>query len=217
MITPSTVVYVTPKSPSHTITPYRSLRRVSASSVMPVTLQEAKTQARVDADHDDAYITSLIIAATEWAEDQCDTAFRPVTWEASYDSFPLWELILPRPPAAPSQVTITYRDEGGTDRQIVSGTDFQFDNATFLARCYPKYAQVWPPVRGDENSVRVRWDAGYATPAETPAVARHLILLLAAHWYENREPVVHGQGMSSLDIPYTVATLLEHSRTGVYR
>lgn len=217
MIQPTTVVYVTPKSPSHAITPYRSIRMVSISSDLPVTLEEAKTQARVDGTHDDGYISALIAAATEWVEGQCDTTLRRSVWETAYDSFPIWELVLPKTPALPETVTITYRDDGGTERQITSTSDFQFDRDTFMPRCYPNYAATWPAVRGDENSVRVRWTAGYSSAAETPAISRHLILLLAAHWYENREPVVHGQGMSSLDIPYTVATLLEYSRSGVYR
>lgn len=217
MIQPSTVVYVSPVSPSTTLTPYRSVRLVSASSVLPVTLADAKTHARVDSDHDNGYIESLIATATQWVEDQCETMCRPSVWEASYDSFPVWEIVLPKSPAMPEEATITYRGPDGVDRQMSSPSHFQFDRNTFHPRCYPLYANAWPAVRGDENSVKVRWSVGYPTPAETPGAFKTLILLLSAHWYENREPVVHGQGMSSLDIPYTVATLLQHCKSGVYR
>lgn len=217
MIYPSSVVYVTPKTPSPTITPYRSLAVVSASDTMPVTLEEVKHHCRVDSDADDTYIAAIVIAATQWVEDQADTQFRSVTWEASYDSFPLWEIVLPRPPAQAVAATITYRDPDGGTHTLTSGTDFQFDARTIPARCYPNYTSSWPAVRGDENSVVVRWTAGYATAADVPQVAKHLVLLLSGHWYENREPVIHGQGVSSLDVPYTVATLLEACKSGVYR
>lgn len=217
MIYPSTIVYVTPSSPSFSITPYRSLVKVSVSSTLPVTLQEAKHHCRVDSDADDTYLTALILSATEWCEGQCDATFRSTTLEASYDSFPMWEIVLPGSPAQDAAVTITYRDEAGATQTMSSGTDFQFDHRTIPPRCHPNYSATWPAVRGDENSVIVRWQAGYPSQETTPAIVKHLILLLAGHWYENREPVIHGQGVSSLDVPYTVATLIEAAKTGVYR
>ena len=80
-------------------TPYRSLRKVTAPVVWPVTLTDVKSHCRVDIQDDDTYLMGLIAAASTWAEEQTDQTLVTTTLEAAYDDFPLWEIILPRPPA----------------------------------------------------------------------------------------------------------------------
>ena len=113
-------------------------------------------------------------------------------------------------------VTIVYRDEGGTNRTITSTAGaFQADHYVTPGRVYPNYEGVWPAVRGDENSVTVRWSAGYgASGASVPSVIKHAILLLVAHWYETRQPVSQGMQMP---IPTTFDTLMAASGWGGYR
>lgn len=200
-------------------TPYRSLRKVVQPTVWPVTLTEVKSHCRVDIEDDDTYITGLIAAASTWAEEQTDQTLTTTTLEAAYDDFPTWDFVLPRPPAQPQNVQITFVN-GDTNQETtlssVSG-HFRFDPHSIPARVYPNYTGVWPVPRGDENSVRVRWTAGYGGPLDVPPDIRHLIIMLAGHWYESREPVTYGQGISAMDIPYTVKTLLASARWGSYR
>lgn len=218
MIYPSTIVYVTPQSPSYGLTPYRSLVRQTAPSTEPVSLSEAKEHCRVDISDDDAYISTLISVAREVVEDRLDQTLMQTVWEARYDSFPMWELVLPRPPAAAANVTIIYRDEGGVNQTITSDAgDFQADHRTVPARVYPNYAATWPAVRGDENSVTVRWTAGHASASDVPAVARHAILLLVGHWYATREPVTVGMTSQNAPVPLTFETLMAHASHGIYR
>lgn len=218
MIQPTTVVYVTPQSPAIGLTPYRSLVRLTPPAVEPVSLAEAKEHCRVDIDDDDAYIASLITVAREVVEDRLDQTLMQTVWEARYDSFPIWELVLPRPPMAAANVTIVYRDEGGADRTITSDAgQFRIDDRTVPGRVFPNYAAVWPAVRGDENSVTVRWTAGHATASACPAVARHAMLLLVGHWYATREPVTVGTTAQNAPVPYTFETLISHASNGVYR
>lgn len=200
-------------------TNFRSLRKVVQPTVWPVTLTDVKRHCRVDVEDDDDYIMGLIAAASTWAEDQTDRTLATTTWEAAYDDFPTWEIVLPRPPAQPQSVQVTYLSvETNQDVTITSSAgDFRFDAYSIPARIYPNYTGVWPAARGDENSVRVRWVAGFGGPSEVPADIKHLIIMLAGHWYESREPVTYGQGISAMDIPYTVATLLASSSWGAYR
>lgn len=209
----STIQYTSPGNPPFGVTPYRSLVRYTAPASEPVTLAEAKVQCRVDTADDDAYITSLIVAARTYVEDILDISIMGQTWEARYDAFPLWEIILPRPPMASGTVTVTYRDEGGQTQSISSATGaFQTDVYATPGRIYPNYQDVWPAVRGDENSVVVRWSAGYA--GNVPQTIKHMIMLLVAHWYETRQPVSQG---SQMPIPNTFETLLAASGWGGYR
>lgn len=214
----ATIIYGSPEQPASGITPYRSLRVHTPPTVEPVSLAEAKAQCRVDSTAEDALIQSYIAMAREYVETTLDVALVNQTLEARYDTFPLWEIVLPRPPMAVGTVTVTYRDEGGVNRTLSSASGhFQVDNYVIPARIYPNYEHVWPAVRGDENSVTVRWTAGYgASGASTPAVARGACLLLVAHWFEMRQPVVAGYSQV-LPVPTTFDTLLAASGWGVYR
>ena len=213
-----TIVYGSPQHPDSSITPYRSLVRHTAPAVEPVSLSEAKAQCRVDISDDDAYLTALITCAREYLEEMLDISMISQTWEARYDVFPLWEIILPRPPMAAGTVTVIYRDEAGNDQTITSAANaFQVDRNITPPRIYPLYEQVWPAVRGDENSVTVRWIAGYgAAGSNVPAILRQAMLLLIAHWYEMRQPVFAGYSQV-LPVPHTFETLMAASGWGGYR
>ena len=213
-----TIVYGSPQNPDSSITPYRSLVRATPPAAEPVSLAEAKTQCRVDTSDDDAYISSLITCAREYMEEILDLSMINQTWQARYDVFPLWELILPRPPMAASAVTITYRDEAGNDQTLLSASSqFQVDSNIVPGRVYPLYNEVWPAVRGDENSVTVEWQAGYgATGASVPSILKQAMLLLVAHWYEMRQPVFASYSQV-IPVPHTFETLMAASGWGGYR
>jgi uncharacterized phiE125 gp8 family phage protein len=219
VITGGSIVYVTPRSPSVSVTPYRSLVRHTLPAVEPVTLAEVKRHCRVDTDDSDEYLATAIAVAREYCEDRLDTTFVNTVWEARYDTFPLWEIVLPRPPMQSDSVTVQYRDESGASHTITSSSgSFQVDHRTTPGRVYPLYNGVWPAVRGDENSVTVRWTAGYgASPASTPAVCRHAMLLLCAHWFATREPVTVGSTAQNASIPHTFDTLIAAAGWGPYR
>lgn len=214
----ATISYGSPGLPSSGITPYRSLRVYTQPVVEPVSLAEAKAQCRVDTDGEDSLIQSYITMAREYVEGTLDIACITQTLEARYDTFPLWEIILPRPPMAPGSVIVSYRDEGGVNRTLSSDSGaFQIDHYATPGRIYPLYQGVWPAVRGDENSVAVRWQAGYgASGASCPASIRGAVLLLVAHWFEVRQPVVIGYSQAA-PVPSTFATLLAASGWGGYR
>jgi len=211
-----TIVFGTPQKPTASVTPYRSLVRVTPPTVDPVTLGEAKMQCRVDTNADDAYIQSLIRLATTMVEGLLDVSLITQTWQASYDLFPIWAIILPRMPLAVGEITVTYRLGDGTTRVLSSAAnDFQVDTNVVPGRIYPKWATSWPATRGDENSVVVRYSTGYGTTAaDVPPEAKHLIMVLVAHFYDSRQPTAPG---SVTTVPYMFDTLLAASGLGVYR
>ena len=209
-----TIVFGTPQKPTSSITPYRSLIRITPPAVEPVSLAAAKSQCRIDTDADNDYVQNLISVARHYVEDTLDITLCTTVWETRYDLFPIWAIILPRPPMAAGSVTVTYRNGDGTTGTLSSAAaDFQVDTNVIPGRIYPQWARAWPPTRGDENSVVVRYSSGYgADGTSVPPVAKHLILLLVAHLFESRQPAVVG-GVSS--VPYTFDTLLAASGLGV--
>ena len=210
-----TIIFGTPQSPTPTITPYRSLRRITSPAVEPVSLSVAKQHCRVDTDADDLYIQSLIAVARQYVEDVLDITICTTVWEVKYDLFPVWAIILPRLPMLDRAVTVTYRTGDGTYGTLSSATDFQIDASVLPGRIYPQWARSWPATRGDENSVTVRYSAGYGDDGQAaPPVVKHLILLLTAHFYDTRQPAVTGAPQS---VPQTFETLLAAASQGVYR
>ena len=213
-----TIVYGKPRQPTLGLTPYRSLYQAVAPVVEPVSLIEARAQCRIDTNDEDLLLQTYITTARQYCEDILDISTITQTWEARYDTFPLWEIVLPRPPMQPANVTVTYRNEAGQMNTITSDAgQFQVDHYVTPGRIYPLYNGVWPAVRGDENSVVVRWTAGYGSSGQAvPPVLRSAILLLVAHWYEMRQPVVAGYSQV-LPVPKTFDTLLAASGWAGYR
>lgn len=209
-----TIIFGTPHPPNSTLTPYRSLVRVTNPAVEPVSLAMAKSQCRIDTDAENEYIQNLIAVARQYVEDVLDITLCTTVWEARYDLFPVWAIVLPRAPMASANVTVTYRNGDGTTASITSDAgNFQVDSRGIPGRIFPQWATAWPPTRGDENSVIVRYTAGYgADGTNVPPVAKHLILMLVAHLFESRQPAVVG-GVAS--VPYTFDTLLAASGLGV--
>lgn len=210
-----TIVFGTPQKPTASITPFRSLVRITSPAVEPVSLAFAKQHCRVDTDADDIYIQSLISVARQYVEDVLDITICSTVWEVKYDLFPVWAIVLPRLPMLDRAVTVTYRSGDGTYSQLSSATDFQVDASVLPGRIYPQWARSWPATRGDENSVTVRYSAGYGDDGQSaPPIVKHLILLLTAHWYDTRQPAVTGAPQS---VPQTFDTLLAAASMGVYR
>jgi len=211
-----TIIFGTPQNPTPTITPFRSLRRITSPAVEPVSLQFAKQHARVDTEADDLYIQSLISVARQYVEDILDITICTTVWEVKYDLFPIWAIILPRLPMQDKPITVTYRTGDGTYGTMASASgNFQVDSSVLPGRIYPLWASSWPATRGDENSVTVRYTAGYGDDGQSaPPVVKHLILLLVGHWYDTRQPAVTGAPQS---VPQTFETLLAAASQGVYR
>jgi uncharacterized phiE125 gp8 family phage protein len=210
-----TIVFGTPQKPTASITPFRSLVRITSPAVEPVSLAFAKQHCRVDTDADDLYIQSLISVARQYVEDVLDITICSTVWEVKYDLFPVWAIVLPRLPMLDRAVTVTYRSGDGTFSQLSSATDFQVDASVLPGRIYPQWARSWPATRGDENSVTVRYSAGYGDDGQSaPPIVKHLILLLVAHWFDTRQPAVTGAPQS---VPQTFDTLLAAASMGVYR
>jgi uncharacterized phiE125 gp8 family phage protein len=179
-----------------------SLALVTAPTIEPVTLAEAKLHLRVDHGDEDALIESLVTSARTHVEHVTSRAFINQTWRLSLDAFPA-EIRLPRPPLS-SVTSLQYLDGNGT-LQTLSASSYTVDSDAEPGRVVEAYATTWPSVRNDIRAVRVTYVAGYgATAATVPQPIKQAILLLVGHWYANREAV----GTVGSDIAFAVDALL---------
>ncbi|NBX72673.1 MAG: hypothetical protein EBQ89_00035, partial [Alphaproteobacteria bacterium] len=159
---------------------YRSLRRVGAPTVEPVSLAEAKAHCRVDIGTDDALIAGYISAARELCEDYLDRSLVTQQYVMRLDQFPP-EIELPRPPVVSSgtatavAVTYTLNDSGAT--AALATTQYRVDRDSTPGAIRNLYGGTWPSNRDDQNSISVTWWAGYGNPESVPQRVKNAILM----------------------------------------
>lgn len=174
---------------------------------------------------DDAYITSLVLAAMADAELATNRQIITATWELQLDRFPLrgwqerpnnWPLY-GRPirlPMAPWRVTnsVKYYD--------TSGVLTTWDPANYTtagnrepAEIWPAYGKTWPVARVMPGAVLVNFDSGYGDDfTSVPTLLKHGMQMLIAHWYMNREAVV--LGTIATELPQGVQNIFERFAVG---
>ncbi len=191
-----------------------SLKRTVAPPELPVMVSEAKEQSRIDTSAEDALVERLIGSATDHIEGPYGIGVCLVeqTWELKLDYFPR-VIELPLFPVL-SVDKVEYEDGDGVI-QTVDASTYRVDTHSNPARISLEWNQSWPLPRRVAGAVTVTFQAGYAQDngdytANIPDSLRHAVLLLAAHWYENREGVVVGATASEL--PMAVESLISKYR-----
>lgn len=176
-----------------------------------ITLAEAKTHLRIlAATHpDDTYITGLITAAREWAEEYIERAIGTQTLEIALDVFPAaFKLV----PAVQSVTSVKYLDVNNVE-QTVTSTDYLVDNYSNPAWIVPAYGKTWPETYCIANAVKVRFVAGYDVGNPCPQAIIAAMKLMIGHLYENRQQDVLGNTRISFNsLPMGIYALLQPYR-----
>lgn len=181
----------------------------------PVSLAEAKSHMRIDpalVDNGmDILIDSLIKTAREYCEGRQNRSYITQTWQMTLDRWPASNYIaLPRPPLV-SVTSVTYIDADDL-AHTMPVTDYFYDTTSYVGRVILKFGKVWPSeTLRPGAAITIEYVAGYGPVGSvTPFGPRQAMLLLIAHWYENREAV----GVVGKEIELAVTSLL--TMTGVY-
>ncbi len=194
--------------------PKTKLVETTAPTSEPLTLAEAKTHLRVDADitEDDALISSLIVAARQAAETHTRRQLVNATYTLYLDWLPQ-EIRLERPPVS-SITYIKYIDTDGT-QQTLSSAVYQTDLYGEPARIHRAYMQIWPITRQQMNAVEVKFVCGYgSTAASVPDGIKAAMKLMIGNWYENREATISGTIIT--EVPMAAKFLLDQFSWGSY-
>lgn len=173
-----------------------TLTLVTAPTVDPVTVAEAKTHLHVEHTWQDDLITSCISAATQWAELFTSRAFVRQVWEMTFDGFPD-EIRIPRAPLI-SIDSIYYVDSDGMTTLLPS-SEYQASLRGFPSRIVPAYGGSWPATRTQPEAVIVQFTAGYppgGSPEDLreniPESIKSAIKLVTADLFQNRDGAVVG-------------------------
>ena len=166
-----------------------------------VTIEEVKQHLRIDHDLDDAYLLTLIQAATEYCENATNRVLRPKRMALYMNQFPKKRALeLSVHPVREVDSVLYWNKEG--DDCLVPATAYDalltIEPASLLAKI------SWPQVPPQPGRVRIEVLAGFQS---VPPSIRQAILLICGHFYENREIVGDKYG-NMQELPLSVSALL---------
>jgi uncharacterized phiE125 gp8 family phage protein len=183
------------------------LKLLTAAAIDVVTLAEIKQHCRVDHTDDDALLPIYVRAAVSHFETHrgmMGLCFGQQTWELYYDTFPIDGLEIPLRPLI-SVDSVEYLDPTtGAYVAWPSASNYTVDTASYRGWVAP--VTTWPTPKDAINAVKITFKAGFGnTNAAVPDSIRLAVMMLAGHWYENRETV----GDTSMkEIPFAVDALI---------
>lgn len=141
---------------------------VTAPTQEPITLAEAKAQARITDDNSNSVLTSYIKTAREEAEQHMGRGLFTQTWKLLLDGF---ASVIPLPMAGPLQsVThVKYYDTSGV-LQTLATSYYDTDLVSMPGAVVLKPDQSWPSVQSEKRNgaVEIQYVVGYATVSSIP-------------------------------------------------
>lgn len=165
---------------------------VTAPSVEPLTLTEAKLYLRVDQSTEDNLISGMVVAARQWVETYTRRALVTQTWDFRYEAFmdTRQPLILPKAPLQ-SVTSITYLDEDGVSQTLASSNySVRTLSGATAGRGYIELNDdvSLPSLYTDALApVTVRAVCGYGAAASVPDGVKMAIYLMLGDLYEQRQ------------------------------
>jgi uncharacterized phiE125 gp8 family phage protein len=183
-----------------------SLKLITPPTLDIVSVAEMKAHLRVDNNEEDALIATYIkaaIAHLDGYKGVLGWCLGVQTWQLAYDTFPDGPIRLPVGPLV-DVVGIEYADAGGAYTTLPS-TAYEVDAVSDPGWIVP--VEAWPSVDGT-NAVLITFRAGHATVAEIHPAIPVIVMLLAAHWYQNREAVAE----SMSEVPMSASALIAAHR-----
>lgn len=206
------------------------LTLVAPPTLQPVTVVELKSQSRIDSHDDDVFISDLIDRAVSMIDGPrgIGHCLMPQTWRLALDSFSglgspystanyqycqNLEIVIPLGPVA-SVSSIKYLDQSGTE-QTLAADQYWVNLNRDPVRITPAYGVSWPSYRAMPGSIKIEFVAGYGSAALVPSKLRAAVLMLAAHWFENRSAVIAEPRIQPYEMPLSVERCLADYRAGV--
>ena len=188
----------------------RNLTLITAPGTEPLTQAEAQDYLRIDeltiagADR----LNAMIKAARIYCEEFQHRAYITQTWELSLPRFR--ECIEVPKGKLQSVTSFKYKKSDGAETALAENTGYIVSTRGITGRITPPYgvsfptATLWPV-----DPIVIRFVCGYGDTADdVPETVKQAMLMLIAHWYENRAAV----GNAGAEIAFAVKALLSQDR-----
>lgn len=169
----------------------------------PVSLAEAKIFLRLDQDHEDTLLATLITAARLMVEAASGRMLIEQGWRIVLDRWPQHsEIRLPLSPVLSIAAARVY-DALGAARPVAP------DSLALDIQADPPLIRVTgevPEIGRDRGAIEIDLRVGYgASASQVPALLRQAVLMLAARWFEQRGDVV---GRDAAALPTAIMALV---------
>jgi uncharacterized phiE125 gp8 family phage protein len=192
----------------------QSLTRIAAPAVMPISIAELKAHSRIDNGiGEDAYLTSLLAAVVSYVDGfgVLGRSMITQTWSQAMQ-YPNGRIKLDMGPVQ-SLVAVRFFSESTNTLETATLANYRLFASGDWAYVEP-IDETWPTAFDRPDAVRVEFVAGYGSAAsDVPEDIRHAMMLLAGHWYENRESA---SAVKMSDIPIGFEMLMNNHRLTWY-
>jgi uncharacterized phiE125 gp8 family phage protein len=185
----------------------RTQKIVTSPSVTPISLAEAKKQAKVYHDLDDDEITRMISSSTSIVEQYLQRKLITQTWKMYLDSWPSEIELLFGDLQSVTHVKYTDSDES---QSTFDSAKYLVDTDNVPGRIVLKTNETWPTdTLSPKNPIEIQFVTGYGdTSASVPADIRNAILWLTSYLYNYRESVVLNNKMNIEELPFNWKSML---------
>jgi len=195
------------------------LSLLSAPGVEPVSEAEALAHARIDSDEELALLHGHLRSARHMVENWTGRALISQGWRWMLDGWPgavsqdWWDGVrdgaitvgkpryieLPKAPLISVTAVTLFNDaDQGT---VWSAANYFVDNASAPGRLVLRNAASTPLPQRAANGLQIDFTCGYGpAPGDVPAPLRQAVLMLMAHYFENREVLQSGDSAPVLPI-----------------
>ena len=167
----------------------------------PVSLKEAKEHLRLEIGQteDDDYISSLIAAATDKAEQFLHRRLITQTWYYYLEKWPVGDTIIMPFGKLISVTSIKYKDEDGVESTWAT-SEYIVDIKTDPGEIVLGYGESFPTTTlYPSNAITIEFVCGYGTSgSDVPPMIRSAMLLIIEDLYENRGTEIIGVSTSKL-------------------
>ncbi len=193
-----------------------SLKLLSPPVVEPVTEAEVMAHLRLETSGESALLDRLTAAARRQVESWTGRALMTQSWRWSLDRWPGGRnciLTLPRPPMQSLDQILLFDAQGQS--AVWDTQNYDVDAGDDPARLLLRVGCLPPQPGRQIAGIAIDFTCGYGVAgSDVPAPIRQAILMLTAHYYENRELAAPAdrtmtlpQGPAALLAPYKAVRL----------
>ena len=171
--------------------PVKSLKVVTAAASNPIAQSEAKDHLRVTTSDEDTYISNLITAATQMAQNYTNSYFINTTLRMHLSYFPDKEIRLYGGRINSLSSVKYYNDSNALTIWSADNYNVNLDAEPCLV--YYGDDSNTPEVYDRTDAVQINYVSGYgSSSSDVPMSIRQAILMIIGHLFENRQDVVFG-------------------------
>lgn len=187
---------------------------VTAPLTDPLTLPEVKSHLRVEHSDDDEHIARLISTAVDYVDvtGSLGKAMITQTWGEWFAGNPGTVTLSLGPIQSVS--AIKYYDADNV-LQTATLSNFLVLGTKTRTSIKPKSGYTWPVTFNRDDAIKVEYVIGYGdSPTNVPQTVRQALMMIIAHWYENRENEL--LGTISKTLPHGFEALIDFERGSWY-